>query len=129
VVNVQQQLFWPGLGLAGGGGMGLVAVLFNCLAAASIPWWLPPPGDAMISMGATIIALLIGLQILFSLIIIASGLKMMRVENYGLALTGACLALLPLSLAAIITMPLGIWALVALSSRETREAFRQNAAG
>ncbi len=128
VVNVQQQLFWPGLGLAGGGGMGLVAVLFNCLAAASIPWWLPPPGDAMISMGATIIALLIGLQILFSLIIIASGLKMMRVENYGLALTGACLALLPLSLAAIITMPLGIWALVALSSRETREAFRQNAA-
>jgi serine/threonine protein kinase len=128
LVNVKQQLFWPGLGLAGGGGLGLVAVLINCLATATIPFWMPPPGDATIYMGASIIVILIAFQVFLSLIIIAAGMKMMRVENYGLALAGAWIALLPLSLASIITMPLGIWALVILSSRETREAFRQNAA-
>jgi hypothetical protein len=62
------------------------------------------------------------------LIMIAAGMKMMRVENYGLVLAGAWLALLPLSLASIVTMPLGIWAIVVLSSRDAREAFRHNAA-
>ncbi|MCE9527784.1 MAG: hypothetical protein K8R36_17210, partial [Planctomycetales bacterium] len=87
-----------------------------------------PPSDAIIYMGASIILVLIGVQIIFSLTIIGAGMKMMRVENYGLAMTGAWLALLPLSPAAIVTMPLGIWALVVLSSRGVREAFQQNAA-
>jgi hypothetical protein len=43
---------------------------------------------------------------------------MMRMESYGLAFLGSCLALLPISLAAIVTMPIGIWALVMLSSSE-----------
>ncbi|MFN0019937.1 MAG: serine/threonine-protein kinase [Pirellulaceae bacterium] len=127
IVNAKQQLFWPGLGLAGGGGLGLAAVLVNCLATATIPLWLPPPSDMTIYLGASIILLLLGLQVLFSLITIAAGMKMMRVENYRLALTGACFALLPLSPAAIVTMPLGIWAIVVLSSHGVREAFRQNA--
>ncbi|MCE9528998.1 MAG: serine/threonine protein kinase, partial [Planctomycetales bacterium] len=48
IVNVKQQLFWPGLGLAGGGGLGLVAVLVNCLATVTIPLWMPPPSDGII---------------------------------------------------------------------------------
>jgi serine/threonine protein kinase len=128
LVNIKQQLFWPGLGLSGGGGLGLVAVVINCMATATIPLWLPPPGDVAIYMAVSIILLLLGLQILFSLIMIAAGMKMMRVENYGLVLAGAWLALLPLSLSSIVTMPLGIWAIVVLSSRDTREAFRHNAA-
>ena len=74
------------------------------------------------------VVLLIGLQIPWSLIIMLAGLKMMRVESYGLAIAGAWIALLPIGPAAIVTMPLGIWAIVVLSSSEVREAFRQKAA-
>ncbi len=81
----------------------------------------PPTGFVVLGL------LIIAAQIPWSLLIILAGMKMMRVENYGLALAGAWLALLPLSLASIITMPLGIWAIVVLSSRDTREAFRKNA--
>lgn len=127
-VNIKQQLFWPGLGLAGGGGIGLASVFLSCLAAATIPLWMPPPSDGLVFLGASGIVVLIGLQIASSLLIMVAGLKMIRMESYRWALAGAWLALLPISPAAIVTMPLGIWALVILSSSEVREAFRQKAA-
>jgi hypothetical protein len=131
VVNVQQQLFWPGLGLAGGGGLGLVGFLVGCLGAGALSMVVLVPSNGSSSHEFTPLVylgfLMVVLQIPWSLLIILAGMKMMRVENYGLSLAGAWIALLPLSPAALVTMPLGIWALVALCSRETREAFRQNA--
>ena len=129
VVNVKQQLFWPGLGLAGGGGLGLVAFLVGCLGAGMVSMvaLTPSNGPGGPPTGFVVLGLLIiAAQIPWSLLIILAGMKMMRVENYGLALAGAWLALLPLSLASIITMPLGIWAIVVLSSRDTREADRKS---
>lgn len=132
VVNVKQQLFWPGLGLAGGGGLGLVGFLVGCLGAGALSMVALVPSNGPSSLGPSPLVylgmLLVVLQIPWSLLIILAGMKMMRVENYGLSLAGAWIALLPVSPAAIVTMPFGIWALVALSSRETWEAFRQNAA-
>ena len=128
LVNIQQQLFWPGLGLAGGGGLGLVAFAVSCLAAGLFSRFMLWPKGAAADDRAAMVVLLIGLQIPWSLTIMLAGLKMMRVESYGLAIAGAWIALLPIGPAAIVTMPLGIWAIVVLSSSEVREAFRQKAA-
>ncbi|MBC7855246.1 MAG: hypothetical protein IAF94_17590 [Pirellulaceae bacterium] len=129
LINLQQQLFWPGLGLAGGGGLGLVSFLVGCLGAGmfSMVMLVPDSGGAP-RPTAALLLVLVFLQIPWSLVVMLAGMKMMRVESYGLSLAGAWLALLPIGPAAIVTMPLGIWALVVLSSRDAREAFRQKAA-
>ena len=128
LVNIKQQLFWPGLGLAGGGGLGLVAFLVTCLGAGVYSMVFMGSHD-VVELKAAILLIPIALQIPWSLFIILAGMKMMRLESYGLVLAGAWFSLLPLSPAAIVTMPLGIWAIVVLSSRDAREAFRQKAAG
>jgi len=127
LVSVKQQLFWPGLGLAGSGGVGIVAFAVGCLGAGMMSMVVPSGGDGgPLKLGAIVLAMVL-LQIPWSLVVMLAGMKMMRMESYGLALAGAWIALLPMSPAAIVTMPLGIWALVVLSSSEVREAFRQKA--
>jgi serine/threonine protein kinase len=131
LVNIQQQLFWPGLGLAGGAGLGLVAFMVSCLGAGMlgiVGLTSVGSGNAPTSWAILVLALVL-LQIPWSLVVMLAGMKMMRMESYGLAFLGSCLALLPVSLAAIVTMPVGIWALVMLSSSEVREAFRQKTLG
>jgi len=86
-------------------------------------------GGSTPTFWAFLVLALVLLQIPWSLVVMLAGMKMMRMESYGLALVGAGLALLPIGPAAIVTMPVGIWALVMLSSSEVREAFRQKAAG
>jgi predicted Ser/Thr protein kinase len=127
LIGIKQQLFWPGMGLVGSGGLGLMGIVLCCLAVGSVPFWMSKPSDDLIQLGAFVLVLLIGLQLPWSLFMLFAGLKMKRMESYRLALAGACLALLPMSPASIVIMPLGIWAIVMLSSREVREAFRQKA--
>ena len=50
---------------------------------------------------------------------------MNRLESRGLAVTSAGLTLVPLTPAWLITMPIGIWALVVLSKVEVKAAFPQ----
>jgi hypothetical protein len=76
-----------------------------------------------------IVLVLVLLHIPWSLLVMLAGMKMMRMESYGLALAGAWIALLPIGPAAIVTTPLGIWVVVVLSSSEVRDAFRQKAIG
>ena len=130
LVNIKQQLFWPGLGLAGGGGLGLVAFVVSCLGAGMMSVVvLAPSGNGGPAGWAVLVLGLVVLQVPWSLVVMLAGMKMMRMESYGLALIGAWIALLPIGPAAIVTMPIGIWALVMLSSGEVREAFRQKALG
>ena len=109
--------------------VGLVSFVMGCLGAGMMSFVaLAPGGVEGPSRFALLILLVVFLQIPWSLILILAGMKMMRVESYGLAFVGACLALLPVSLASVVTMPVGLWAIVVLSSREVRDAFQQNAA-
>ena len=55
---------------------------------------------------------------------IFAALKMKRLQAYGLAVTCSILAML--SPAFFVGVPIGIWALMALSQRDVRNAFRQN---
>ena len=60
--------------------------------------------------------------LLLSGITLVAGLKMKRLEAYGLAIAGAVLAIL-LTPGNLVGLPIGIWALVVLSRREVREVF------
>ncbi|HVM47251.1 MAG TPA: protein kinase [Candidatus Acidoferrum sp.] len=60
--------------------------------------------------------------IVLSVVMLAAGLMMRRLAGYVLAVLGAILAIL-LVPGNLIGLPIGIWALVALSRREVRDAF------
>jgi tRNA A-37 threonylcarbamoyl transferase component Bud32 len=64
------------------------------------------------------------LQIPSSFLMILGGRKMRRLETYGLAVLAGICALLPTGPVWIISMPVGIWALIVLASPEVRDAFR-----
>ncbi|HOC55290.1 MAG TPA: protein kinase [Verrucomicrobiota bacterium] len=61
--------------------------------------------------------------LVLSSIILVAGLKMKRLQAYSLAVAGAILAIL-VTPGNLIGLPIGIWALVVLSQRQVREAFR-----
>jgi hypothetical protein len=69
------------------------------------------------------------LQSCFSLIIggvvAFGGFKMMKLQNYNLAMAAAVLALIPCSVCCLIGLPAGIWALIILMKPEVKAAFTQ----
>ena len=70
------------------------------------------------SVISNIVALLASGLILFG------GLKMKKLESYGLAITASILAIIPCtSGCCLVGLPIGIWALVVLSKPEVKSAF------
>ena len=75
----------------------------------------------------------LGLGDLFSLalglvvntVILVGGLKMMKLQSWGLALASAILVMLPCgSCCCLIGLPIGIWAVIQLNKPEVKSAFR-----
>jgi len=64
-----------------------------------------------------ILVMLLGGFVLFSAI------KMKRLENYGLAMAGSIVAMLPVSCCCLLGLPFGIWSLVILSKPEVKAVF------
>jgi hypothetical protein len=60
--------------------------------------------------------------LVLSSVILVAGLKMKRLQAYGLAVVGSILAIL-ITPGNLVGLPIGIWALVVLSQRQVREAF------
>jgi predicted PurR-regulated permease PerM len=61
---------------------------------------------------------------------IIGGIKMRNLRGRGLAMTGSILSMIPCtSGCCIVGLPVGIWALVALSNPDVKAAFAANAAG
>src|SRR5678815_2688788 len=60
--------------------------------------------------------------LILSSVMIVAGLKMKRLEAYGLAVTGSILAIL-VTPGNVIGLPIGIWALVVVSRRQVRQSF------
>jgi len=111
--TTRQQVRGPAMGL-------VVTGIFNWVAipAATIALMAIQGG----SMGHGRLALLALAAILLSSLMIAAGLKMKRLEGYGLAIVAGILAIV-VTPGNVIGLPLGIWALVVLTRREVREAF------
>ena len=73
-----------------------------------------------------------GLGVVFTVIMLAVGgliiygaMKMMRLENYGLAMAASIIAMVPcLSPCCCLGIPVGIWSIVVLTNAEVKAAFR-----
>ncbi len=74
------------------------------------------------------LGLLILLSVIFSfgigIVMIVGGLKMMRLQSHGWAMTASILALLPCGPAGLVGLIVGIWSLVVLSRPRVKAAFQ-----
>ncbi len=132
--GVRDQVVGPAIGLI------VFAILGFLLQAAALVWrvgfaamaasqmsgtWgnTPPPWAALFSGTLGIASSIIGL--LVSGLILLAGIKMQRVQNYGLAMAGSIIAMIPcVSPCCLIGLPIGIWAVVILSRPDVKAAFQ-----
>lgn len=77
--------------------------------------------DVMANMIGGIIGSII--SVCFAILILIGGIRMRKLESYGLAMTACILALLPCGNCCLIGLPLGIWGLVVLNKPEVKDAF------
>jgi hypothetical protein len=70
---------------------------------------------------------LFGFGLVCSIVAFYGALKMRSLESYSLAMTSAILSIIPCisSACCILGLPFGIWALVVISNREVRDAFKR----
>jgi hypothetical protein len=77
--------------------------------------------EASTSLG--IVGNLIGL--VGSAFIIFAGMKMLKLEKFGLSMAGSIIAMVPcLSPCCCIGLPIGIWSLIVLNKPEVKQSFR-----
>ena len=102
----------------------IISLIFN-LAGASFLAGSRMPNEAwanMFSGPAGMASSIVG--ILVSGVILFGGMKMKKLESYGLAMTASIIAMIPcFSPCCVIGLPIGIWALVVLSKPEVKSAF------
>jgi hypothetical protein len=102
----------------------IVSLIMN-LAGASFLASSQMPKEAwanMFSGTIGVISSMIG--ILVSGLILFGGMKMKKLENYGLAMAASIIAMIPcFSPCCVIGLPIGIWAVVVLSKPEVKSAF------
>lgn len=55
--------------------------------------------------------------------VLLGAIKLLRLQNRGLAMAGAIVAMLPCQCCCVLGLPFGIWALVVLSKPEVKSAF------
>ena len=83
-----------------------------------------PQLSAMPTLGVMfIVGLVLILSLPGAILLILGGMKMRQLRSYGLANLAAVVALLPLGPQWLVSLPMGIWALVVLGRPEVKEAF------
>ncbi|HTU18653.1 MAG TPA: zinc-ribbon domain-containing protein [Gemmataceae bacterium] len=63
------------------------------------------------------------LSMVLPILIIIGSIKMMKLQNYGLALTSCILGMVPLHCCCFLGLPFGIWGLVMLNNPDVKDAF------
>ncbi|MFM7101227.1 MAG: GYF domain-containing protein [Verrucomicrobiota bacterium] len=130
------QIQGPAIGLIILGAMGLVFSLLGLLShfagfdrAPALPSGLDERTQRLIQrwseFGNQYGAVLNGVSLAFAVVILLAGLKLRRLEGYGLVLAGAILAILPCTNACCcLGLPVGIWVLVAINQPGVKPHFR-----
>lgn len=81
------------------------------------------PGEEMAQMIGGVVGGVVGIGA--DILVFAGALSLLRVSSYGLAMTGAIVAVIPcLSPCCILGIPFGIWALVVLNDESVKAGFR-----
>jgi predicted Ser/Thr protein kinase len=110
-VEVRQNVQRAGNGLLAAGLLMLVS---------GLPLVMSPQG-----MVTWVLILPVFWSFLAGAIVVRGALAMRQMSGHGYAVTGAVLAMVPLSLGAVLGLPLGLWALLVLRRREVRDEFRR----
>ena len=117
IETVRSELKIPARGLMGAG------VLLLLFSAGLLIFALPaiaheggdPAGYAAVIFGATVF-------VIFAAIVLSGASKMMKLRNYPFSVAASIVAAFA-GPGALLGMPFGVWAVVILNRRETREAF------
>lgn len=104
----------------------LVSMVANMAGLQSTPAGLPPEAERWVTLMSG------GLGVLFTVIALAVGgfiiygaMRMMKLENYGMAMAVSIIAMVPcISPCCCLGLPIGIWSIVVLTSAEVKAAFR-----
>jgi serine/threonine protein kinase len=78
------------------------------------------------AVGAPLLLILLPMMLLvlaFPILMIVGAMRMQQLRSYGLAMTASVIAVLPIHPWFILGLPFGVWAIVVLMRRETRDAF------
>jgi len=103
LISLLMNLLGAGLGAAGGGDQA---------------------AGAMLSGGIGIVFAILGA--IGSVVVILGSLKMKNLENYGLSMAAAIIAMLPIaSGCCLLGLPAGIWCIIVLMKPEIKAAFKQ----
>jgi len=111
-----QKVKRPAVGLLLTGILNWVGITAGLLIMAGGQVWQNKP------IPEEVVWLIAGISIVFSGLIIFAALKMMRLEAYPWAIAGSVLAMITTP-GNIIGLPIGVWSLVFLTSREVKAAF------
>lgn len=99
-------------------GMALPVAAADPNDPAAIPAWANAVGGG-VGIVISIIGLIAGALVIYCMT------RMMRLEQYALAVTGAVIAMVPcVSPCCVLGLPFGIWALVILLQEDVKAAFR-----
>jgi len=111
VARAYRRLRIPSIGLIIAGAINCSVSLLACIVA-------------IVSHGIVVPELAITAAVFgLGLLIIAGACHAMRLRSYGLAVAGTVFATLPCSPGGLVSLPMGIWALLILSSAEVHTAF------
>jgi hypothetical protein len=124
IEQAQGQVKGPAIGL-------LVMGMINCLTIPPFLAYLmlgstsyaPPPPALIQTLAALAASILISLAP--GIFTIFAALKMKRLEAYGLAVAAGILTIIASPAFFLIGLPIGIWALVILSQKDVRTAFKR----
>jgi hypothetical protein len=120
---VKQQLAGPSTGM-------MICAILNCILLAPLVMLLAPAlayraPDAMATPYSRI--LLVALPplviVTISILLILSSVRIRQLKCYKLALLTAVIALLPITPAFALSIPIGIWAIAVLTDRNVKQAF------
>ena len=103
----------------------VAGLVMNLLGASFVPQGQmeQPAWTQMMHGAGAVVGAIIGIAM--SILILFGGLKMKKLESYGLAMTCSIVAMIPcISPCCLIGLPIGIWAVVVLSKPEVKSAFQ-----
>jgi hypothetical protein len=104
--------------------LGRMALMVAGMGMSTLPGGSNDAQKAVMAFFGTFGLALLGLGLIGGLILLFGGMKMRRLQNYGLCMTASILAMIPcLSCCFLIGIPIGIWSLVVLSKPEVKNQF------
>lgn len=119
----------PGIGLIVVGILnivvGLPSLAMHLFGVNFMPPNLPPEANWMKFMMGPMGIVTNLLTIAIGVLILFGGIKMRKLENYGLAMTAAILSIIPCTTSCcLVGIPIGVWAMVVLFKPEVKSSFR-----